>query len=278
MKVLDLFSGIGGFSLGLERAGFETVAFCEIEEYPQRVLKKHWPETPIYDDVRQLTYDRLKQDGIGTIDIICGGYPCQPFSVAGERRGKEDDRHLWPEYLRLIRECRPSWIIAENVPGHINLGLDDVLSDLEGENYSWSTFIIPALSLDAKHRRDRLWIVANASGRRCRQPQERKNKQQRGAKVICTSQTLANSNGAGLERGEETGNAKEIRSRVFEQLERRGKLDQWREWPTEPGVGRVVNGIPNRVDRIKGLGNAVVPQIPEIIGLAIKEIEKNETP
>jgi len=136
MKVLDLFSGIGGFSLGLERAGMETVAFCEIEEYPRRVLAKHWPDVPIYNDVRTLTKERLDSDGIGPIDLICGGYPCQPFSTAGKRRGAEDDRHLWPEVNRLISEYRPSWFIGENVAGHISMGLDQVLSDLEGQDYA----------------------------------------------------------------------------------------------------------------------------------------------
>jgi DNA (cytosine-5)-methyltransferase 1 len=131
LKVLDLFSGIGGFSLGLERTGgFETVAFCEIEDYPRRVLAKHWPNVPIYEDVKELTYERLETDGLGGIDIIVGGYPCQPFSTAGKRRGAEDDRHLWPEVKRLMATVRPTWGVFENVAGHISMGLDEVLSDL----------------------------------------------------------------------------------------------------------------------------------------------------
>ncbi len=126
MKVLDLFSGIGGFSLGLERAGMETVAFCEIEEYPRKILAKHWPDVPIYDDVRELNYERLKSDGNTDIDVLCGGFPCQPFSVAGKQRGKEDDRHLWPEMFRLLQETRPTWLIGENVAGFITMALDDV--------------------------------------------------------------------------------------------------------------------------------------------------------
>ena len=127
MKVLDLFSGIGGFSLGLERAGMETIAFCEFDKKAQLVLKKHWPDVPIYDDVRKLNGRQFEGQ---SIDLICGGFPCQPFSVAGNRQGKEDDRHLWPEYLRLIQEIRPRWIIGENVTGLINMGLDQVLHDL----------------------------------------------------------------------------------------------------------------------------------------------------
>ena len=161
MKVLDLFSGIGGFSIGLEKAGFETVAFCEIEPYCRGVLEHHWPDTPIYGDVKQLTGDQLRADGI-VPDIIVGGYPCQPFSVAGRQRGEKDPRHLWPEVHRLIRELRPRWVICENVSGHIKLGLDEVLSTLEAEGYTCWPFVIPACSVDAPHKRDRVWIVANA--------------------------------------------------------------------------------------------------------------------
>ena len=160
MKVLDLFSGIGGFSIGLEKVGFETVAFCEIERYCQEVLRRHWPDTPIYDDVRSLTGEQLRADGIVRPDVIVGGYPCQPFSVAGEQRGAEDDRHLWPEVYRLIKEIRPTWGIFENVAGHIKLGLDEVLSDLEAEDYAARPLVIPACGVDAPHRRDRVWIVA----------------------------------------------------------------------------------------------------------------------
>lgn len=162
LKVLDLFSGIGGFSLGLERTGgFDTVAFCEIESFPRKVLAKHWPEVPIYDDVRTLTAERLAADGIGPIDLICGGYPCQPFSTAGRRMGDQDDRHLWPEVHRLLDELRPAWFIGENVAGHISMGLDQVLSDLEASQYAARTFAIPACAADAPHRRNRVWIVAN---------------------------------------------------------------------------------------------------------------------
>src|SRR5690606_20373616 len=162
--MLDLFSGIGGMSLAAEWAGIETVAFCEIEPYCQQVLKKHWPHIPIYDDVRQLTRERLEKDGAiddeRTIDIVAGGYPCQPFSVAGKRRGAEDDRHLWPEMFRLVRELRPTWVLGENVAGHVSLGLDDVLSDLESEGYKTKASINPAAAVGAQHRRDRDFIVA----------------------------------------------------------------------------------------------------------------------
>ena len=166
LRTLDLFSGIGGFSLGLDSTGyFETVAFCEIEEFPCKVLNKHWPNVPIYNDVRELSYEKLQADGLISrrrgIDVICGGYPCQPFSVAGRQKGEEDPRHLWPEYFRLIRELRPSYVIGENVGGHIRLGLDSVLEDLDSENYTVRCFSVEAASLGAPHRRERIFWIAN---------------------------------------------------------------------------------------------------------------------
>ena len=165
LRTLDLFSGIGGFSLGLDSTGyFETVAFCEIEEFPCKVLNKHWPDVPIYNDVRELSYEKLQADGLISrrrgIDVICGGYPCQPFSVAGRQKGEEDPRHLWPEYFRLVRELRPSYVIGENVGGHIRLGLDSVLEDLDSENYTVRCFSVEAASLGAPHRRERIFWIA----------------------------------------------------------------------------------------------------------------------
>ena len=308
LKVLDLFSGIGGFSLGLERAGMETVAFCEIEDYPRKVLKKHWPDVPIYEDIRELTSERLEADGI-TADLICGGYPCQPFSTAGKRQGEGDDRHLWPEMYRLIKTLRPRWVIAENVAGHISMGLDAVLSDLEAEDYAWWPFVIPACAVDAKHRRDRIWILA-ADSKRMRSPEQE-----------CEYQWTKESDGSiedrldagnGMERGN-VANAKSEQNRRIQQprfqadigasnqgknvantkdMQRNGgnsksecRISEFGNhsgergkhefWPTEPPVGRVANGIPRRVERLRGLGNAVVPQIPEIIGRAIMEIERS---
>jgi len=236
MKVLDLFSGIGGFSLGFERAGMKTVAFCEIEEYPRKVLKKHWPNVPCYPDIRELTAEQLENDGI-TVDLICGGYPCQPFSHAGKRQGKEDDRHLWPEYLRLIRELRPRWVIGENVAGHISMGLDDVLSDLEGEGYSWEAFVIPATSVGLPQGRERVWFMAH--------PMQGKRQMARIAS-------------GGWWKPEQIS------------------WHEMGEMQATPDFLGNVDGLPSRMDRNRALGNAVVPQIPEIIGLAIMELE-NET-
>ena len=161
MRHLDLFSGIGGFALGLEATQkIKTVAFCEIDKYCTKVLNKNWPEVPVYKDIKELTYDKLKADGIDSIDIITGGYPCQPFSVAGLKKGVEDPRHLWPEYFRIIKELRPTWVIGENVSGHIKLGLDAVQEDLESQGYSLRTFSVSASSIGANHQRERIWTVA----------------------------------------------------------------------------------------------------------------------
>ncbi len=237
LRVLDLFSGIGGFSLGLERAGMETVAFCEIEKFPRQVLRKHWPDVPIFEDVRKLHAEDLPE----AIDLICGGYPCQPFSVAGKRRGHNDDRHLWPEVLRLVRECKPTWVVCENVTGHISMGLDQVLTDLEGEGYACWTFVLPAVALNAPHRRDRLWIIANAQSERLEEGKQ-----------------------WDISSWEDSGWQRERR---LADLGSYGGSEQ--EWGIRPCFDRKSNGFPRWMDRIKSLGNAVVPQIPEIIGRAI---------
>jgi len=245
LKVLDLFSGIGGFSLGLERAGpFKTVAFCEIEPFCQRVLAKHWPDTPIYNDVRNLNYE-------GTVDVICGGYPCQPFSVAGKRKGKDDPRHLWPFMFKLIQKHRPRWVIGENVIGHINMGLDEVLFDLESEGYTVRAFSIPACAVNAPHRRERIWIVgnldsSNASGEQRPEGQDKGSGQRAPKKDI-------------KERGE-----------WFSELVAR---DVAQGVNTYAGARGALDGIPDRMDRLKALGNSVVPHIPYIIGKAILEAD-----
>ncbi|MDN4090928.1 DNA cytosine methyltransferase [Paenibacillus polymyxa] len=164
MNHLSLFSGIGGIDLACHWAGMRTIAFCEREPFPRAVLAKQFPGVPIYDDVCTLTAARLKEDGLlgpgRTIDLISAGYPCQPFSNAGKRKGTEDDRHLWPEVARILREIRPRWFIGENVAGHISLGLDDVLAELESIGYTGQAFVIPSAAVGAPHRRDRVFVVA----------------------------------------------------------------------------------------------------------------------
>ena len=158
IRILDICSGIGGFSLGLESTGgFDTVAFCEFDDFCRKVLNKHWPDVPIYKDLKEIGNEpeRIIQD----FDLICGGIPCQPFSVAGKKKGKEDDRHLWPYMYEIIKHKKPSWVIVENVGGFVNVALDDVCLDLETQGYATQSFIIPACSVEAPHRRDRIWIL-----------------------------------------------------------------------------------------------------------------------
>jgi DNA (cytosine-5)-methyltransferase 1 len=163
---LSLFSGIGGLDLAAEMAGFETVGQCEWADYPSKILEKHWPDVPRWRDIRTLTKESFyEKTGLRTVDVLSGGFPCQPFSLAGKRTGTDDDRYLWPEMLRVIRELRPTWVIGENVPGIVNMALDEVLSDLENEGYSAQTFIIPACGVDAPHKRERVCILANSNGK-----------------------------------------------------------------------------------------------------------------
>ena len=320
LKILDLFSGIGGFSLGLEATGhFETKAFCEIEPYCQQILKKHWPEVPIFNDIRT-----LKGTDIGTIDIITGGYPCQPFSVAGKQKAEQDPRHLWPEYFRLIQELKPTWVIGENVSGHIKLGLDSVLEDLASEGYSTRTFSISASSIGANHKRERVWTVAYTYDTRDRTSQHETNsdrekinegwQEQSFSEPSRQSEDVANTKSIGKtgirreteskhdirnswmesERSsyrqpehqtlQDVANTKSISRNEHEIDREHGKTSSqeipgnrggipgkstW--WSSEPRVGRVAHGIPKRVDRLKSLGNAVVPHIPYYIGQAIIE-------
>ena len=163
IKILDVCSGIGGFSLGLEATGgFDTVAFCEYDEFCRKVLNKHWPEVPIYKDLKEIGNEptRLIQE----FDLICGGIPCQPFSLAGKQKGKEDDRHLWPYMYEIIKHKKPTWVIVENVGGFVNVALDDVCLDLETEGYATQSFIIPACGVEAPHRRERIWIIGKNVG------------------------------------------------------------------------------------------------------------------
>lgn len=257
---LSLFSGIGGLDLAAEWAGFTTVGQCEFADYPTKVLEKHWPDVPRWRDIRTLTKESFyERTGLRTVDVISGGFPCQPFSVAGKQKGKGDDRYLWPEMLRVITELRPRCVVGENVPGIIKIAAGQVVKDLERAGYHVVVFNFEAAAVGAWHRRSRVFFTGLAD--------------------------VADADGSGLQGSEqpETPDAAEdageqpsrvpageCSEAVYDAMcsgcagdARWGKsqeLADGRCWAAEPDVGRVAHGIPNRVDRLKCLGNAVVPQ------------------
>jgi DNA (cytosine-5)-methyltransferase 1 len=389
IKILDICSGIGGFSLGLEATGgFDTVAFCEFDDFCCKVLNKHWPNVPIYKDLKEIGNDPARI--IQEFDLICGGIPCQPFSLAGKQKGKEDDRHLWPYMYAIVKSKKPTWVIVENVGGFVNVALDDVCLDLETQGYATQSFIIPACSVEAPHKRDRIWIlgkytsefekplvdtdsirphehktteeessgrgsetsttttsndVANPkelrnyehdNGERTQQDREHRVSQQPGGEgslggtedvanpKLVSSDSISDSGSntkTESEQGQKTGNLDRSSGRQDvphsssqrleghrgehglreasqeEQASRRSQDSSLSKWNTKPGVGgvadgiptrldghlgferepnipRVATGIPDRVNRLKALGNSIVPQIVYNIGLAILEEEK----
>jgi DNA (cytosine-5)-methyltransferase 1 len=238
LRVLDLFSGIGGFSLGLERAGMQTVAFCEINPFCRRVLAKHWPEVPIYEDVRTLSADRLKRDAVA-VDLVCGGFPCQDISNAGKRVGLSGNRSgLWGELLRLAGEIRPRFIIVENVSALIYRGLPDILGGLASIRYDAEWHVISAAHVGADHIRERVWICAYPEGFR---------RERRGSSWA--------------------------QSALLEVGGLVPKRD--RSWPDAASGFGALYGVPNRLDCLTALGNAVHPEIPEIMGRAIMESVRN---
>ena len=364
MNHLDLFSGIGGFSLALEKVGFKTVAFCERDEYCRLLLQKHWKGVKIYNDIKKCKGEDFKKE-IGTIDILTGGFPCQPYSVAGKQKGTDDDRYLWPEMFRVIKEVQPTFVIAENVRGLINIQdgmvFETVCSDLESEGFEVQTFVIPAAGVGAPHKRDRVWIVGyskhngsltskirrgnkkinagtqkrqnetiepeRTSGSRDNEVMENSRRTLRqGSKlskenadesrqedanqfersgstskhnVANTKQSrpfsksirnigsLGEKSSGEKERGDQSSICTSTRSsdvadskRVHVQRQQSGSgQEQFRReswWEFEPDVGRVANGVPGRVHRLKGLGNSIVPQIAEEIGRAIWKVAKNQ--
>lgn len=269
MNVLDLFSGIGGFSLGLERAGMRTVAFCEIDPFCRRVLAKHWPGVPIFDDVRTIT-----GASVGHVDIICGGFPCQDISAAGARVGIDGKRSgLWREYARLIGEIRPRYVIVENVADLLVRGFGRVLGDLAALRYNAEWHCIPAAAVGADHWRDRVWIIAYPDSTGSKPIHvggwEQRSKEMGEAAAYHDRSRLSGR----MQAGTIGADARAISARLglaisssiaFPELDGAGS----------PVLGRGEDGIPNRVDRMHALGNAVVPQIPELIGRAILSIQE----
>jgi DNA (cytosine-5)-methyltransferase 1 len=297
----SLFSGIGGIDLAAEWAGFTTVGQVEWADYPTKVLEKHWPDVPRWRDIRSVTAeDFYNRTGLRTVDLISGGFPCQPFSVAGKQKGKRDDRYLWPEMFRVIREIKPTWVLGENVPGILSIAGKTVCEDLEREGYAVTVFNFEAAAVGAPHRRDRVFFVANRQDgneqeqQKCDNREEHKRRTQvryglgagRGSKDGDSSERVEIGSGVTTEVSEDVADTdseglqgranarKERREREKPANEQPGRCSPCQNhWSAEPDVGRVANGIPNRVDRLKCLGNAVVPQQVYPILQAIAEIE-----
>lgn len=267
LRVLDLFSGIGGFSLGLERTGgFETVAFCEIDPFCRRVLAKHWPNVPIYEDVRELNADTLARDGIA-VDVICGGFPCQDISSAGNRAGIDGDRSvLWSEYARLIRELRPCFALVENVADLLGFGLDRVLGDLAEIGFDAEWHAIPACALGAPHERDRVWIIAYAASVGCGQGRPRRSS--------CSAAGASEQ----AQRPPPAYAPQMLGRALLWQQQDRALSGHWgTHWfDYAASLRGMDDGVSGRVDGLASLGNAVVPQIPELIGRAILKSLEDE--
>lgn len=303
MTVGSLFSGIGGFDLGLERAGMQIEWQVEIDDYCRAVLGKHWPHVPCHADITTIDWHWIPR-----VDLVCGGFPCQPFSAAGKRRGADDDRYLWPEVVRCLTVVRPTWFLGENVYGLLHLGIEQMYADLEALGYQVAILGIPACAVDAPHIRKRIWILAHATSdlRGASGHDGSETSHGRGSSV---ADDPLNGRGSGRPRGFDSGGERE-RERALQavadaaQFMRHGGGDggqtrrdessdgganvadsdqqsmgrstkswcQRRQWPAESDVGRVAHGIPRRVDRLRGLGNAIVPQIAEALGRMILEV------
>jgi len=292
----SLFSGIGGIDLAAEWAGFTTVGQVEWADYPTRVLEKHWPDVPRWRDIRSVTAeDFYKRTGLRTVDLISGGFPCQPFSVAGKQKGKEDNRYLWPEMLRVIREIKPTWVLGENVPGILRIAGKTVCEDLEREGYAVAVFNFEAAAVGAPHRRDRVFFVGHsehtglfaakitgsidATGHNNEKGQN-ETSEFTGAGVTRSNEDVADTTRVYVqgqhnrqEQGQLRGSCRRaVESNVGGMASR---IPCWLDgyWRVEPDIPRVATGVKNRVDRLKCLGNAVVPQQVYPILKAIAEIE-----
>ena len=267
---LSLFTGIGGLDLAAEAAGMTTVGQCEWADYPTKVLEKHWPDVPRWRDIRTLTGDDFyAKTGLRTVDVISGGFPCQPFSVAGKQKGKGDDRYLWPEMLRVITELGPRWVVGENVPGILRIAAADVVADLERLGYHVVVFAFEAAAVGAYHRRERVAFVAHNDGT-LRSREDDQVQAGWNAAHAC-SETVVNATGWRLQKPKHKPWSEEQWKSIAAE---RALFTNASGWPAEPDVGRVAHGIPNRVDRLKCLGNAVVPAQFYPIFKAIMEEER----
>ena len=301
MKGLSLFSGIGGLDLAFNWTGGEIMAFCEIEPFCQRVLRKHWPSVPIFSDIHGLTKEVMKNEGLPqTVDVVYGGFPCQPFSVAGLKKGRDDSRYLWPEFVRVVREVKPRWVVGENVPGILRISADTVCTDLEREGYSVGIWDFEAVAVGAPHRRERVFFVAHTDSARLQgsdEPRDLRTETERGLAPKSerpSSAYMANANS--VRELQPQGSVEEQRGRADdcceetapapnERLAKSGMggvfdgiscgLDGSRltYWQKAPEPERIVQGTKGRGARLRALGNAVVPQQAYPIFKAIMEAE-----
>ena len=292
MTHISLFSGIGGIDLAAEWAGFRTIAQVERDSYCLKVLEKHWPNVHRCREIRE-----FPDQDYEPVTLVSGGFPCQPFSTVGKRRGKEDDRFLWPEMLRVIREIQPSWVLAENVSGLLSIEsgmvFESVLTNLEAEGYETWTGLIPAAGAGAPHYRYRVFIVAYSekweSGKSqtwnggqgisrrsedVEHPQGQRGREESDQEcVISASQDVADT---ASPRRRPTGTAGQTISQPGKKQRSSGCYSDYKQWAVEPDVGRVASGIPHRVDRLRALGNACVPQVILPILQAIAYTEQHE--
>ena len=265
MKFGSLFSGIGGLDLGLERAGMECIWQVEIDNYCQRILIKHWPNIPKFGDIKDVGAHNLE-----TPDLICGGFPCQPVSLAGKREAQADTRWLWPEFARVVDELQPRYVLVENVPGLYTAGGSEVLADLATFGYNAEWHSIPASAVGAPHLRYRIFIVGwnpdggNRNKRPFKEMERRKDTESAGVSTDVADTTGGSEQSSGSQRN--VGGFQDA-------LCREGRDQSY--WTVEPDIRRVAHGIPSRVDRLRGLGNAVVPQVAEWISRGIMEFEND---
>jgi DNA (cytosine-5)-methyltransferase 1 len=299
LKHGSLFSGIGGFDLAAEWMQWENVFHCEWNEFGQKVLNHYWPNAISYEDITKTDFSIHR----GDIDILTGGFPCQPYSAAGKRLGKEDDRHLWPEMLRAIREIQPTWVVGENVLGLVNwnggLVFEEVQADLESEGYEVQPFVLPAAGVNAPHRRDRVWFVAYATSERNPSPRKsgeikRNRGENNGESQLRRKQTeranglptmggnAPNANNERLQGGE---NRRVIKRSREERKEQSSRFIQsaWEVFPTQSPICGGDDGLPTELDgitfpkwrneSIKAFGNAIVPQVALQIFKAIQAYE-----
>ena len=309
MNHLDLFSGIGGFSYAAQQIwkdDHNIIAFVEKDKYCQRVLKKHWPNIPIIDDIKGFNYEKFTnvsntensddktskntegwsqmqsgrgscRSGTAKIDLLTGGFPCQPFSVAGRKKGKSDDRYLWPNMFKIIQETKPTWIIGENVPGIINMGLETTVFDLEEEGYEVEVLVLPAIGVSALHKRNRVWIIANTDTERSQRYRntENKDKERRQEQTGHIRKSCGSTNRTFKNSRENTFTQQRLGNMVDGLSRELGKLGMI--WNKEPNIPRVTTGTKDRISKLTALGNAIVPQVVMPIMWAIKEIEYNKS-